>query len=247
MIVGGIAEGKEETSESSLSSEDTKEGATQKANAGRREPLLQAMKLIREEVSSGVCRSESARGFSGSKLCPPASKAKAKLPFKFVINTRKLNPLHTTASYYKEIGNHGYPQINETRINQDISALMSLGNNLTECRQTADYKNFANEFENEFKANQQEIDRLSQELFEEDRKLSAFMEELESADLDMVLFRNNLVREVAAVQNSLREANSNIVLLMNDRAQMKDQFCFLQIKVKKLKACSRTFQEDLQA
>eukprot|EP00826_Nyctotherus_ovalis_P009003 TRINITY_DN12347_c0_g1_i1.p1 TRINITY_DN12347_c0_g1~~TRINITY_DN12347_c0_g1_i1.p1 ORF type:complete len:247 (-),score=69.61 TRINITY_DN12347_c0_g1_i1:110-850(-) len=246
MRVGGIAEYKEETSESSFSSEDTKEGTTQKTNIGRHEPLLEAMKMIKEEASLSPCKLNSARSFSTSKFYPSA-KVKAKLPLKFVINTGKLRPLHTTADYYKEIGNYEHPQINETRANQDISALINLGNNLTECRQTADYKNFANEFENEFKANQQEIDRLSQELFEEDRKLSEFMEELESADLDMVLLRNNLLREVGTIQNSLREANSNIVVLMNDRAQMKDQFCFLQMKMKKLKACSRTFQEDLQA
>ena len=244
MRVEEVSEYKEDASESSIISyEDTKERTTKETNTRRDEPFLEAIKMIKQ--NEPPLKLNSARSLSHTTFYSPGRDyTKAKMPLKFVINTERLNSAN--GSYHKEIENKRYPGVSESRLNQDISAMISLGDNLAECRQTADYRNFADEFENEFKANQEEIDRLSQELAERDQKLTNFTSQLENADVDMVLFRNSLLREIGLIQNSLRETNSNVIVLMNDRARMKDQFCFLQMKMKKLKGYSRTFQEDLQ-
>lgn len=79
------------------------------------------------------------------------------------------------------------------------------------------------------------------------KKLESFLKELQNADLDMILFRNKLVREIQDVENDLKEAYNNILVLMGDRSSMKDQFCIFKMKIKKIKGFVKTFQDDIQA
>ncbi len=127
-------------------------------------------------------------------------------------------------------------------------AAMMMSDDPTVARGTQDYKEFAKEFEREFgkdKMSQKEIESMTKRVEVRYKSLQAFVQELERGDVDMLLYRNKLIRELSDVQNDLREANSNVLVLMNDRANMKDTFCLLQVKVKKLKSMNKTLQEDI--
>eukprot|EP00826_Nyctotherus_ovalis_P056033 TRINITY_DN74_c0_g3_i1.p1 TRINITY_DN74_c0_g3~~TRINITY_DN74_c0_g3_i1.p1 ORF type:complete len:247 (+),score=89.03 TRINITY_DN74_c0_g3_i1:236-976(+) len=126
------------------------------------------------------------------------------------------------------------------------SDVTTLGN-LDECRRTEEYKGFAQDFEKEFASDQREIEQVSKDMVARTKKLQTFGKELESPDLDMILYRSRLIREVAGVENDLHEAYNNIIVLMEDRSKMKDQFCLFKMKVKKLKGFIKTFQDDIQA
>jgi hypothetical protein len=129
---------------------------------------------------------------------------------------------------------------------QDVTTLTALGD-LNECRRTDEYKGFAQEFEKEFTSDEKEMEQVSGDLVTRTKKLEGFRRELESADLDMILFRNRLLREIDDVQNDLKEAYNNILVLMEDRSNIKDQFCLFKMKIKKLKGFIKTFQDDIQA
>lgn len=129
----------------------------------------------------------------------------------------------------------------------DMSFLTTLGENITECRKTDDYKGFAQEFEKQFGNDQREMEQVTKDLNSRTGKLDNFIKELQGADLDMILYRNRLVREIQDVQNDLREAYNNILVLMNDRSTMRDQFCIFKMKIKKLKGFVKTYLDDIQA
>lgn len=129
----------------------------------------------------------------------------------------------------------------------DMSFLTTLGDNVTECRKTDEYKAFAKEFEKQYGNDQREMERVTKDLNNRSAKLDNFMRELQGADLDMILYRNRLVRELQDVQNDLKEASNNILVLMTDRSTMRDQFCIFKMKIKKLKGFVKTYQEDIQA
>jgi len=128
----------------------------------------------------------------------------------------------------------------------DIQKDITMIGDLNECRRTDEYKGFAQEFDKEYSGDQKEKEQVSKDLVTRTKKLEEFRRELENADLDMILFRNRLVRELDDVQNDMKEAYSHIVVLMDDRSNMKDQFCLFKMKIKKLKGFIKTFQDDIQ-
>lgn len=134
-----------------------------------------------------------------------------------------------------------------TQQQPDMSFLTTLGENMADCRKTDDYKNFAKEFEKQFGNDQREMEQVTKDLNLRTAKLDNFIKELQGADLDMILYKNRLVREIQDVQNDLKEAYNNILVLMNDRSTMRDQFCIFKMKIKKLKGFVKTFQDDIQA
>lgn len=138
-----------------------------------------------------------------------------------------------------------YVQMKTTQ--PDMSFLTTLGDNISECRKTNDYKTFAKEFEKQYGNDQREMERVSNDLNTRTAKLENFIKEVQGGDLNMILYKNRLVREIQDVQNDLKEAYNNILVLMNDRSTMKDEFCIFKMKIKKLKGFVKTFQEDIQA
>lgn len=139
------------------------------------------------------------------------------------------------ASSYKPLPASKYKSPLDTSImNEDPSVT----------RGTQDYKDFEKEFSKN-KMSQKEIDVMTKRIDQRYKRLQEFVRELEGGDVDSLLFRNQLLRELGDIQNDLKEANSNVLVLMNDRATMKDAFCLLQIKLKKVNSLNKTFQEDI--
>lgn len=115
-------------------------------------------------------------------------------------------------------------------------------------RGTQDYKEYSKEFDREYggnKAGQKELDAMVKRTEQRYKRLQELGRELETEDVDSLLFRNKLIRELSDIQNDLKEANSNVIVLMSDRSTMKDSYCLLQIKLKKTTSLNKTLQEDI--
>jgi uncharacterized protein YeeX (DUF496 family) len=110
-----------------------------------------------------------------------------------------------------------------------------------------EYKSFADKFDKDFGDDKLEIEHTIKTLYLRVKRLEEFSKELNIVDIDMILFRNKMIREVEDACNDLKEAHKDILVLLNDRSIMKDQFCLLNMKVRNLKGFSKSFQEDLQA
>jgi hypothetical protein len=92
--------------------------------------------------------------------------------------------------------------------------------------------------------NQQEIEALSKQIVVRSEKLKSFSKELENSDANMLFFKSRLIRELGEIQNDLKEADSNILLLMRERVKMKEQLLLLSITNNKLKNFIKAFLED---
>lgn len=116
-----------------------------------------------------------------------------------------------------------------------------------EFRRTNEYKGYAKEFEKRYCNDQKEVEQVTRDLDAKTTKIDSFIQELRNTNLDMILYKNKLARELEDVKNDLREAYNNILVLMNDRSKMKDQFSIYKVKISKLKGFLKTYQEDVQA
>jgi len=116
-----------------------------------------------------------------------------------------------------------------------------------ESRKSSEYKEYAKEFDKRFSNDQKEMEQVTRDLNMKTNKIDNFIQELRNANLDMILYKNRLIRELEDVKNDLREAYNNILVLMNDRSNMKDQFSIYKVKLSKLKGFLKTYQEDAQA
>ncbi len=115
-------------------------------------------------------------------------------------------------------------------------------------RLAPEYKDFAGEFDRRFAGGDREASLVAQNMEGRRKGLGEFLEELERTDVeavDMILFRNRLAREIGDVQNGLKEAHSNILMLMKERTSMKDQFCIQQVKLGKLSGVVKALREDI--
>jgi len=90
----------------------------------------------------------------------------------------------------------------------------------------------------------QETEILSKQIGIRTEKLKSFSKELESSDPNMILFKNKLIRELGEIQNDLKEADSNILLLMKERINMKEQLLLLSVTNNKHKDFIKVILED---
>lgn len=91
---------------------------------------------------------------------------------------------------------------------------------------------------------QHEVEELSKQIIGRNEKLKSFVKELENSDPNMLFFKNRLIREIGDMQNDLKEANNNILVLLKERANMKEQMSLLNAKYKKAKNFIKGFIED---
>jgi len=90
----------------------------------------------------------------------------------------------------------------------------------------------------------QETEILSKQIGARTEKLKSFSKELESSDPNMILFKNKLIRELGEIQNHLKEADSNVLLLMKERINMQEQLLLLNITNNKQKNFIKAILED---
>lgn len=131
-----------------------------------------------------------------------------------------------------------------SQLHSDMSMYTQIGDDY---KRTEDYNKFSKEFETEFGNDQREMDHIYSELVTRSKKLENLARELQEQDLDQLLYKNRLTREIESAGNDLKEAYNNILTLMQDRSKMKEQFCVFRMKIKKLKGFIKTFQEDIEA
>jgi len=121
-----------------------------------------------------------------------------------------------------------------------------LNEDVVDHKRTNEYKVYAKEFDKKYNNDQREIEQVTRDLNAKTNKIDGFIQELRNTNIDMILYKNRLVRDLEEAKNDLKEAYSNILLLINDRSTMKDQFCIYNVKLSKLKEFIRTYQEDTQ-
>jgi len=137
-------------------------------------------------------------------------------------------------------------QLQVIHSNINVGCLISKRIQDTICNESVK-EDYAKKFKNIFDNDREGMNQLSNLLTSRVNRMEEFVKELETANLDTILFKNRLAREISDASNDLKEAQSNILVLMNDRLILKDQFCLFNMKIKKLKSFNKSFQEDLQA
>lgn len=105
----------------------------------------------------------------------------------------------------------------------------------------------AEEIKKDFAVDQQELEELSKQIAMRSERLKSFAKELESSDPNMLFFKNRLIREIADIQSDLKEANSNILILMKERVSVKEQLLLLSIDNGKLKSFMKELIEEAKA
>lgn len=118
--------------------------------------------------------------------------------------------------------------------------------NFAEPRAENEYKSFAKEFDSEFGDHQKEIAALSKQLVTRIKKLQMLERELNSPNVDMGILRTRLSRDLESIEDELGEANHNIVVLMNERKNIKERFCTIRVKYNELKNGNKNFQEGIR-
>jgi len=135
----------------------------------------------------------------------------------------------------------------ELNTQKDTSTLNFLSTKSVDCKMSEEYKGFADKFDKDFGDDEKEATKVLEHLNKRAEQIENYTKELAEADVDMLFFKNKLARELSDIYNDIKEAYNSIMILMNDRSIIKDQFCILHIKIKKLKEFNKLFQEDFQA
>lgn len=134
---------------------------------------------------------------------------------------------------------------NEVKIKEElIQGKNWLGLNLIE--DSADIKS-AEEIEKTLVTDKQEVEELAKKIERQSEKLRLFAKELENSDPNMLFFKNRLIRDLGDMENDLKEANTNILILMKERITMKEQQLLISITNNKLKNFIKGFIEDTKA
>jgi len=113
-------------------------------------------------------------------------------------------------------------------------------------RSEMEYRNYAREFDNEFGDHQREIAALSKQLVTRIKKMQILERELNNPSVDMVSLRSRLVRDIESIGDELGEANHNIIVLMNERKNIKERFCTIRVKYNELNNYNKACQEKMR-
>ena len=173
------------------------------------------------------------------------------LPKEIYIDDPKLNDLNIQSKINSAV-NQQYCKIEssiskiKTKDSQELSFFSFVSDNITDRRMTDEYRKYVNKFDKDFGDDNKEINEVSELLSLRIKRLEEFLKDLSTKSIDMILYKNHLAREISDVCNDLKEANNNILVLMNDRSIIKDRFCLLRMKIKKLKDYNKSFEDDLR-
>jgi hypothetical protein len=118
----------------------------------------------------------------------------------------------------------------------------SLGDSRTE----SEYRGYAREFDSEFGDHQREIAALSKQLVTRIKKLQVLERELNSPSVDISSLRGRLARDIESIEDELGEANHNIIVLMNERKNIKERFCTIRVKYNELNTYNKAYQEKMR-
>jgi len=118
----------------------------------------------------------------------------------------------------------------------------SLGDSKSEI----EYRNYAREFDSEFGDHQREIAALSKKLVIRIKNVQILERELNNPSVDMVSLRNKLIRDIESIEDELGEANHNIIVLMNERKNIKERFCTIRVKYNELNNYNKACQEKMR-
>jgi len=128
------------------------------------------------------------------------------------------------------------------RRSEDASTFIKFGN---EFKESTDYKEFALEYEKQVEGYQRESNRIAGQLMNRMQKLEEYANKFKDTNTDTLLLRNRLTHDIKSISNDLKEAYNHILVLMNERGDMKKQFCHYSAKIKDLNKTKQNLQEEL--
>lgn len=113
-------------------------------------------------------------------------------------------------------------------------------------RSENEYRSFAKEFDSEFGDHEREIAGLSKQLVSRIKKLQVLERELNSPNADVGMLRSRLAHDIESVEDELGEANHSIIVLMNERKNIKERFCTIRVKLNELTNYNKACQEKMR-
>ena len=116
----------------------------------------------------------------------------------------------------------------------------------SELKAENDYRNYAKEFDNEFRDHQRDVSTLTRELVSQLKRLQIIYSDLNTPNMDMNLLKAKLLRELETIQANINESNKKLSLLMKDRSKVKEKFCTIKVKNKELKSIIMTCEENIK-
>lgn len=128
------------------------------------------------------------------------------------------------------------------RKSQDATTFAKVPSSL---KQGNDYKEFALEYEKQVESYQKESSRIAEQLKSRMERLEEFAEKFKDSGCDTLLLRNRLSHDIKSISNDLKEAYNHILVLMNERGNMKKQFCHLNAKVRDLNKAKENLQGEV--
>jgi len=117
----------------------------------------------------------------------------------------------------------------------------------TDPKSENEYRAIAKEFDSEFGDRQRDVAEMSRQLMSRIKKLQMMAKDISAPNSDMSLLRTRLLHELATTQSDLNDANNNVILLMNDRVNIKNKYCYLKMRNKELKNFVKVFQENIRS
>jgi hypothetical protein len=128
------------------------------------------------------------------------------------------------------------------RRSKDASTFIKFGNDFKE---STEYKEFALEYEKQVEGYQKESSRIAEQLMNRMQKLEEYANRFKDTNTNTLLLRNRLSHDIKSISNDLKEAYNHILVLINERGNMKKQFCHYNAKIKDLNKTKQNLQEEL--
>lgn len=139
-----------------------------------------------------------------------------------------------------------YKSARNAENNRAVGLRSSPEESLGDSRAENEYRTYAREFDSEFGDHEREIAALSKQLVARIKKLQVFERELNNPNLEVAPLRNKLARDIESIEDELGEANHNIIVLMNERKNIKERFCTIRVKYNEMNNYNRACQEKMR-
>ena len=138
---------------------------------------------------------------------------------------------------------------NKNEILKDVNYNLIHGNEggFTDFKAVNDFRTFVQEFDEDFKDPQKEVNALSNELTAQSKRIQMINCELNKPKVDFISVRTKFSQELDMIQRNSNEANNRLSFLMNERTHIKDKFCGLKVKNKELKSVNKGLEENARA
>ena len=174
------------------------------------------------------------------------------------ISTISKTPYKAIKSELSSISNSKYPspKINLTEFDyikelnssllKDINPSSKVQKNPSKNTLEEDVRELVREFDNEFGDHRSEIEKLLQKLESRVKSIQSLSRDMNNPNTKLDYMKNRIFNELKDAQEGLTDANNNIIVLMNERANIRERFCTVKARNRELKNYNKIFQENIR-